>query len=573
MGKKNKDQRKAKKEKKRQERIRQEKHARRFGGGGAGEASEFDRPVDFDEDWDDAEDEGRSAIANYTLERINRTVVWATRERPFADQAELERYVAQQYHDRAWKLSHARMLAASVQEQAQELAFQALEAEPDGTDEALAQQALDLDPDCLDAALVTADPTMPPDQLYEHLHQVLRRYGERPSVAEAVREHDGKAWLRVASRPYLRMVMMLADLAASYEDYAAAINWVEQLRALASDQYPPYRERHLGWLLAHGQHAEARLLLDSRPDEQGAVWSWGRVLERFLAGDRLGARCAVDEARLCFVEDFEAMVLDGPEEPLSRQAARLFDTMGTAWMAHDEALDWLAEGCRLTTHEQREQARASYHPPVAALLALGEPKSESAAAAQQARQIPWTPFDVPELLRMAADQALYELFADDPAVYGPVHAIRALAHLHPPAALPVLIELIPRRIHDDWVEGDLQRAIYGIGQPAITPLRAILLDQRRRPAERIFAADTLAKVAEEHPDTREEALGILMHAIRSHLTQPRMLNGSLASIISWLRAFEAADLVKEAYAAGRIDEGIFGSWAAFLDDLNRKSED
>ncbi len=580
MGTKNQDKRKAKKAKKRQERIRQEKHTRQYGGGsGAGMidpalSGGMDWP---DETWDDDEidddqEDDHPPSRGFTLERIQRTIAWVTRQRPFADRAELERFVSEHLNGEAWRKPHADMLAASVEERAQELAFLAYDVEGEGDDEELAQQALELDPDCLDAAILLSDRTMRLEQQFEYLHQMAQRYGRRPSVAEAIASRDGKAWPRVVARPYIRTVMALADNAGHGGDFAAASGFATLLQALAVNQYGAYRDKHLGWLLADGQHAEARELLDQYPDDQHAMWLWGRALERFLAGDRPGARIAVDEARQIVGEEFENLVIDGPDEQMSSSEAELFDSIGLAWREDEDALDWLSQGCCLTTVDQQKQAKESYRPPVSGLLALGAPKAERDSITKMMQRANLTPFDVPELLRMADDQALNELSADDPAVYGPVHAIQAIGEFHPPSALPALIAMLPRRVNEDWMESGLVQAFRMIGQAAIAPLRAVLIDQARRPTERGFAADTLAHVAEQHADTRDEVVGILVHTLRGYQTLPMQVNGYLGWGLSRLRAVEVAYLVKAVYDAGRMDVDMCGSWESYAEYLTREDD-
>lgn len=570
-----KDKRKAKKAKKRQERIRQEKHARSVGGGyGLAAPDPLDRLVGPDhgwdgDPWDDEEAEDLPAGVDFTLERIQRTLAWSLARRSFADQAAVNRFVAEEINSDAWKKPHGDMLAASTEERAQEIAFLAMEVSDEDDAIDLARQALELDADCLDAARIVTEFDLPTDQRLRHLTDMLKRYGQRPEVAKAIADRDGQTWPRVVSRPYLRTVMELIDLAAEEQDLDAAIGWTEDLRSRAAAQYEPWRERHLGWLLARGRHDEAQALLDRHPDDHQSVWLWGRALARFMAGDLPGARIAVDEARQTNGEEFEAMVLDGPEEPLYDEEVVLLDTIGRAWKEHDAALTWLEEGCCLTTPGQRSQAKQAYRPPVAGLLALGEPKAEREALAQLLPQTGITAADVPELLRMADDQALSELFPDDPAVYAPVHALRALGRLHPPEAVPALMGMLPRRMHDDWMRGSLTAAFGSIGQPAIAPLRNLVTDQSRRPVERGFAVEALVAMAERQPDLHDEVLGILIHAMRGYRGQPQTLNGHLAWGLACLHAVGSTDLVEEVYESGCIDRDVAGSWDDWLEHLER----
>ena len=125
-------------------------------------------------------------------------------------------------------------------------------------------------------------------------------------------------------------------------------------------------------------------------------------------------------------------------------------------------------------------AANGYAPPINLLLSLGEPRHNKP---QDYSALGISADAVPELIRMASDNALNDGPQDSKLVWAPVHAWRALGQIladgHPraPEAIPPLLTLFQRADDsDDWVMSDLPEALAQIGAPAIEPVANYLAD-------------------------------------------------------------------------------------------------
>jgi len=112
------------------------------------------------------------------------------------------------------------------------------------------------------------------------------------------------------------------------------------------------RDPLLGLYLATGKLEGARRLLDEYGDDGMANFAWGRVLERFLSGDKPGAAAALKKARKAnrFVELYLSgkrnlpRGMPGMYSPGSDEEALLcLDNQMLAWSKHKEAVFWLLD--------------------------------------------------------------------------------------------------------------------------------------------------------------------------------------------------------------------------------------
>ena len=108
----------------------------------------------------------------------------------------------------------------------------------------------------------------------------------------------------------------------------------------------------LGCYLAHGRLDKADELLRDFKGDIMATFAWGRVLERFLAGDRPGAQKALKYARKgnSFAELLFSGYMQMSEDPPetyglgSREEAEIcYMHLAPAWAEHRDALFWLLD--------------------------------------------------------------------------------------------------------------------------------------------------------------------------------------------------------------------------------------
>lgn len=241
---------------------------------------------------------------------------------------------------------------ADAKAEAQELAFDAMEAETEEAARKLARRALAKDPDCVDALVVLGGiESDSPRKMIEALQKAVAA-GERSLGAAFIRKNKGHFWMLLDTRPYMRALEQLASLLRSEGFNLDAIKHYEKMLALNPNDNQGVRDPLLGLYLALGSLDEAGKLLHTYKEDASANFAWGRVLDRFLSGDLPGAAAALKKARKAnsFVELFMTGQRNLPKEmpemysPGSEQEAILcLDNMALAWGNFKPAVLWLME--------------------------------------------------------------------------------------------------------------------------------------------------------------------------------------------------------------------------------------
>jgi hypothetical protein len=128
--------------------------------------------------------------------------------------------------------------------------------------------------------------------------------------------------------------------------------------------------------------------------------------------------------------------------------------------------------CDMTSSSQSADARRTYQDPIARLLDYGECYMAGGGPADlewldYVSDLGLTPEHVPDLIRLACDATLHTAEAEDPAVWAPTHAWRALGQLRAVEAVAPLLELLRGHADDDWVDIELPYVFGLIGPGAI----------------------------------------------------------------------------------------------------------
>jgi tetratricopeptide (TPR) repeat protein len=241
---------------------------------------------------------------------------------------------------------------ADARDEAQQLAFDAMEAESEAEARKLAKRALKLDPDCVDALVVMTDlDARSTRETIEGLQKAVAA-GERSLGAQFIRENTGHFWMLIETRPYMRAMAQLAGVLFAEGLNLDAIRIYEKMLELNPNDNQGVRDPLLGAYLAVNDLGVAGRLLRKYKDDAMANFAWGRVLERFLAGDLVGAGTALNKARKAnrFVELYMTGQKPIPKEmpemysPGSEEEAMLcMDGVGRAWAQHKEAVSWLLD--------------------------------------------------------------------------------------------------------------------------------------------------------------------------------------------------------------------------------------
>lgn len=244
--------------------------------------------------------------------------------------------------------------AALAKDQAQQIAFDAMEATSEAAARKLAKRALRLDPDCVDALVVLSD--------VDAHRQIDRIEGLRKAVAAGkrslgatfFRKNKGDFWMLIQTRPYMRALETLGGEMAAVGMNLDAIAIYEEMLALNPNDNQGVREPLLGLYLAVDDAAGAGKLLKRYKEDPSACFAWGRVIERFMEEDHTGAEAALRTAMQ--VNPFVHRQLTGREQVLRglpelyelgsvEEATLCLHYLKAAWIAHKEALFWVFDRC------------------------------------------------------------------------------------------------------------------------------------------------------------------------------------------------------------------------------------
>lgn len=289
--------------------------------------------------------------SRFTTESVLRDVHRAIEGKNFENIDELNAYLASMAGP-GLKNSLRDAAPLTPMEEAQELAFKAMEAETEEQARKLAKRALTKDPDCVDAlVLLTSIDANSPKQAIEGLQKAVAA-GERSLGAEFFKENKGHFWGVLESRPYMRARQQLAELLRGVGCNQDAIAHYAAMLELNPNDNQGVRYPLLGAYLTVGDLESARALLKCFEDDAMATFAWGYVLERFLSGDLEGASAALKAARK--ENRFVELYLTGQKAPpkelpdsymlgSEEEAIICLENLGGAWAEHLETVLWLAE--------------------------------------------------------------------------------------------------------------------------------------------------------------------------------------------------------------------------------------
>jgi hypothetical protein len=238
--------------------------------------------------------------------------------------------------------------------------------------------------------------------------------------------------------------------------------------------------------------------------------------------------------------------------------------------------DWGGDGSDLSRPVRAHvlaalrQNRAPYPPPVDALRDLGDPRG-NAEIEQRRQALGFSQEHLPDLLRMARDRDLYTADGDSNEVWAPLHAVTAMGDVDLSDAVSELIPLFD--LDDDWFSTALPELLGKVGAPALEPIRAYIADRTRWGFGHWRASDALEKIAEQHPELREQVVAILGDVLRdAEHYHEAACTGAMDALVE-LGAVEALPLIRHAFELGRIDETLRGPWGQVLNDLEVEPEE
>jgi hypothetical protein len=212
---------------------------------------------------------------------------------------------------------------------------------------------------------------------------------------------------------------------------------------------------------------------------------------------------------------------------------------------------------------QGTDVNRTYQEPVSRLLDYGECDMAGGEPAElawpnYATDLGLTPEHVPELIRLACDSTLHTAEAENPAVWAPTHAWRALGQLRAVAAVAPLLDLLRVRADDDWIDIELPYVFGLIGPGAIPHVTDFLADRSVTTEPLITAIKCLKEIAERNPLTRDDCIGILAHRLNCGAENDPTVNGFLISALIDLEAVETMDMIRHAFDKQVVDLSVAG---------------
>jgi len=287
--------------------------------------------------------------SRFASERMNRVISRLMSEREFKSDEEAKRFMQTQIIGK--NLDEILELADyDSLEEAQDLAYEAMEAEDPFEILELTRKALQLDPDCVDALMLMANLTS--RSLSEKIKKVKKiiNRAEQKLSKKYFEENKGHFWGLVETRPYMRARSSLILALRKSGKTAEAIRHAEEMLELNPNDNQGIRDTLLGMYLETGNLDGARILFKKYPPEYFAVFLWGQVLERYLSGDLKKAAKVYRKAseRNSHVLDY----LTGMKHPSfelgnfyspgeESEAILCLEKIGPAWQKYPEAIEWL----------------------------------------------------------------------------------------------------------------------------------------------------------------------------------------------------------------------------------------
>jgi len=155
--------------------------------------------------------------------------------------------------------------------------------------------------------------------------------------------------------------------------------------------------------------------------------------------------------------------------------------------------------------------------------------------------------DVPQLIALLNDRSLDDAPEDSNTVWVTLYAWRILGQLKSVEAIESLLDWFEPSIDDEWALSEIPSVLGMIGKPALPSLSNLLFDESESEIRRTGASESLAKVAESHPELRDEVLAFFGQYLESPSPDFGDFNSLLTCNLIDLKAIELIDGIRRLY--------------------------
>lgn len=236
----------------------------------------------------------------------------------------------------------------SAAEQAQDLAYEAMDSEERGP--YLALDALSLDPGCADAYVCLGQALGFEPDLAMAMFTLGAMAGAAAIGPGGFEREAGHFWAAHETRPFMRAVEGLARTAWGIGEPGAAAGYYQQLIQMNPNDNQGARYPLMAIALEVGDH-ELSAALFRAYDDRSAMWGFGKALDAFQRlGDSPESRAALSAAQAQnpfvtpyltgakeFPDDGPSLYTSGSEE----EAIECADLLANAWEGTEGAVAWL----------------------------------------------------------------------------------------------------------------------------------------------------------------------------------------------------------------------------------------
>lgn len=165
--------------------------------------------------------------------------------------------------------------------------------------------------------------------------------------------------------------------------------------------------------------------------------------------------------------------------------------------------------------------------------------------------------DIPALLELLSDKQLHNS-PDVNQLSVPFYAWRILGQLKSVEAIDPLIAFTIEHQDNGFVSSEVAMALGMIGKPAMAQVAEMLLDDTEAEDQKKTAAETLAAIADEYPELREEVINHFRKYLQSPNPDYRSHNGLIVSHLIDIEAVELIDEIRALYEKDYAELSIAG---------------
>ena len=169
---------------------------------------------------------------------------------------------------------------------------------------------------------------------------------------------------------------------------------------------------------------------------------------------------------------------------------------------------------------------------------------------------------IPQLVQLATDPYYLGHCYDKVAMWGPVHACRALGQLSAIEATEPLVAILKLIDEDDqdWIIEELPPVFERFGIKATATLMKYIQNLENPLFARITALDGLIKIGKSDENFRNDCVEFLKNCLKNHINDHGEINANFIYGLVKFKDMDSVNLIQEAYESGSVDEMVIGDW-------------